>query len=276
MKGSFSTLIIALLLVACAPVEIIQQEPNKPATQTAPHLPYISIIIDDIGNDLAIGKRILQLPYPITLSILPHTPHSQTLHQLAYQLNKELMLHLPMQALHNNRYLGPGSLTLNMSEQQFRRTLRENLQSLPDAIGVNNHMGSLLTSQQKPMNILMEELANWGTLFFIDSRTTAKTIAYQSAIQHGLAAQSRDLFLDNRQDEDYIRQQFQLLIKKAKENGSALAIAHPHTSTINVLESELEQLHKAGVNIIPVSQHVAYQQRQQEALNPPPHTDVHP
>ncbi|MDQ7016233.1 MAG: divergent polysaccharide deacetylase family protein [Gammaproteobacteria bacterium] len=259
MKGTFLTLIIVLLLTACAPVDLIQQQPSPPP-KTAPPLPYISIIIDDIGNDLAIGKRILQLPYPITLSILPHTPHSQTLQQLAYRFNKEIMLHLPMQALKNNRYLGPGSLRLGMSDADFRHTLHDNLQSLPDAVGVNNHMGSLLTSQKKPMDIVMEELANWGTLFFIDSRTTAKTIAYQSAIQHGLAAQSRDLFLDNRQDEHYIRQQFQLLIKKAKENGSALAIAHPHTSTINVLESELENLSTVGVSIIPVSQHVRYQQ----------------
>ncbi len=263
MGSPFLALLIALSLFACAPVEILQPEPVALPTPTQPQQPYISIIIDDLGNDLAIGKRILHLPYPLTISILPHTPHSQQLHHLAYQLNKEVMLHLPMQALKNNHYLGPGSLTLNMSEAQFRRTLRQDLQSLPDAVGVNNHMGSLLTSRQKPMRILMEELADWGGLFFIDSRTTAQTVAYQSAIQHGLAAQSRDLFLDNQQDEDYIRQQFKKLLNKAKQNGSALAIAHPHITTINVLESELKHLHTTGVSIIPVSQHVRYRQQQQ-------------
>jgi len=260
MRSLFLTLLIVLTLFGCTPVEILQPEPVVLPTAKPPQQPYISIIIDDLGNDLAIGKRILNLPYPITISILPHTPHSQQLHHLAYQLNKEIMLHLPMQALKNNRYLGPGSLTLNMSEKQLRHTLRQDLQSLPDAIGVNNHMGSLLTTRSKPMNIVMEELADWGELFFIDSRTTAETIAYQSAIQHGLAAQSRDLFLDNQQDESYIRQQFKKLLNKAKQNGSALAIAHPHITTLNVLESELKQLHTTGVNIIPVSQHVRYQQ----------------
>jgi len=261
MRSLSLTLLIVLALFGCTPVEILQPEAVPPPAARQPQQPYISIIIDDLGNDLAIGKRILNLPYPLTISILPHTPHSQQLHQLAYQLDKEVMLHLPMQALKNNHYLGPGSLMLNMSEAQFRHTLRQDLQSLPDAIGVNNHMGSLLTSRQKPMRILMEELADWGGLFFIDSRTTAETVAYQSAIQHGLAAQSRDLFLDNQQDENYIRQQFKKLLNKAKQNGSALAIAHPHSTTINVLESELKQLHTTGVNIIPVSQHVRYRQQ---------------
>jgi len=265
MRSLFLTLLIALALFGCAPVDILQPEPVAPPAVNQPQQPYISIIIDDLGNDLAIGRRILNLPYPITISILPHTPYSQQLHHLAYQLNKEVMLHLPMQALNNNHYLGPGSLTLNMSEAQFRHTLRQDLQSLPDAIGVNNHMGSLLTTQKKPMNIVMEELADWGELFFIDSRTTAQTVAYQSAIQHGLAAQSRDLFLDNQQDENYIRQQFKKLLNKAKQNGSALAIAHPHATTLNVLESELKHLHTTGVSIIPVSQHVRYRQ-QQEAI----------
>ncbi len=198
--------------------------------------------------------RALQLPGAVTYAFLPHTPHSHALAETAYQLGKEVMLHLPMQAMDSNRLLGPGALTLDMSRSRFRKTLREDLDAIPHVAGINNHMGSLLTRHPGHMQWLMEEIEQRAGLYFIYSRTTRHTVAAQLAREHRIPARQRDVFLDDDPNPTAILYQFKRLIDKAGRQGSAIGIGHPYDSTLTVLSVMIPQLAQAGIALVPVSE----------------------
>ncbi len=214
----------------------------------------IAIIIDDIGNNYAVGKRVIESKLPITCSILPARPHSIKLARLAHKNGKEVMLHLPMQASNSER-LGHGGLTLDMSRQEFTRIVDISIDAIPHAQGINNHMGSLLTSNPNHMEWLMQTIANRDeNLFFVDSKTSARTVAADAAQSYHIPNVRRDIFLDSTaNDKDYVRQQLKHLIRLAKVQGYALAIGHPHSSTLSVLEQELLKLSSEDVQLVTVS-----------------------
>ena len=145
--------------------------------------------------------------------------------------------------------MGTGGLRTDMPQQQFVKTLRENIQAIPGAIGVNNHMGSLLTENHEKMNWLMAEL-KLRELFFVDSRTTSKSIAQEIAQHWQIPAIGRKVFLDHEDDPKAIATQFERLIKLAKKHGHAIAIAHPRKNTLSFLEQNLQRLAASGVSLI--------------------------
>lgn len=238
-------------------------------------MPTVSIIIDDLGYSLHEGMQAIALPGPLAYSVLPHTPNARALARAAVAHGKEILLHQPMQAEDAAERLGPGALTEAMSETRFNAVFRSNLASLPMAIGVNNHMGSLLTSDPGRMQWLMEDLKRHGGLFFIDSRTTAQTVAAKVASAVGIPHLSRDVFLDNVETASAIRTQFRRLVEKAKRNGAALAIAHPHPETLRVLAVLLPTLkQRYGVRLVSVTDMLAQQIQRtvpwQASLSPSP------
>jgi len=214
---------------------------------------FASIIIDDLGNSYEYGYDIINLPGALTLAILPRTIYAKDLARLGMRKHKEIMLHLPMQSVENQKH-SPGTLDLHMTRLEFVRQLRLNLNSVPYVRGVNNHMGSLLTRHPGHMSWLMDELAHHGGLYFVDSKTTSKSIADKIAIEHQVPNLSRDFFLDPKYDEKTIKRQFDLFIKKVNKRGYALAIAHPHPNTIKFLQAHLSELAKQGITLVPVSQ----------------------
>jgi len=218
--------------------------------------PAISLIIDDLGYLRAAGLRVVALPGAVTCSILPHTPYAVMLARAAQLAGKEVMLHIPMEA-RDNAALGPGALRQAMSRAEFTRVLRSDLALIPNLVGVNNHMGSWLTQQPVAMSWLMEELKRHPGIFFLDSRTTAATVAQDTAQAMGVATTRRDLFLDNRQDGAAIRVQLMKLIDLARVQGTAVAIGHPHPTTLQVLEEFLPRLSGLGVRLRPISETVA-------------------
>ncbi len=223
--------------------------------------PTISIIIDDIGYQLAADTRAIELPGPIAYAFLPHTPYSIELAKLAHSYNKEIMLHAPMQPSNSdkNHLLGPGALIMDMSEQQFIKTLQEDLAAIPHVIGINNHMGSLLTRHPGHMLWLMREMNRQGSLFFVDSLTSSQSVANKVALEHSVPALKRDIFLDHVADEEHINRQFDKLIAIAKKRGQAIAIGHPYKATLDVLEKRLPELEALEVNLIPVSEMIKQQ-----------------
>jgi polysaccharide deacetylase 2 family uncharacterized protein YibQ len=225
-------------------------------------LPAIAIIIDDLGYDMSHGRRALELPGPVTLSFLPRTPHLAEIANQAHGVGKEVMLHLPMES-NTTRHPGPGGLTHQMSEKEMLGILHKGLDEVPHVVGMNNHMGSRLTRDSAAMQWIMRGLENYqdGSLFFIDSRTTAETVAEATARAHQLPTARRDVFLDNDTDMASIRRQFHQLVKLAKERGSALGIGHPHKATMAVLEEELSGLERSGVRLISASELIKTQQR---------------
>lgn len=235
--------LLFLMLAAIAPWAALAEE-----TRVAP---TIAIIIDDMGYNAIQETRLIRLEQPLTLAFLPFRPHTTKLANQAHHHQKEVMLHAPMA---NTRLigLGAGGLSADMSREQITQTLRRALRSLPHVQGVNNHMGSLLTQMEEPMAWVMEELHNYP-LYFIDSRTIASSIAGRVASQHEVPTMTRDVFLDHEPTEEFVHQQFQLLIQKAKENGTAIGIGHPYEVTISYLEKALPALDEEGIAVATVS-----------------------
>lgn len=219
------------------------------ATRQVP--PTIAIIIDDMGHDLVEGRRLIRLEQPITLAFLPYRRHTTELARQAHGRHKEIMLHAPM-ANTRNIGLGPGGLSPTMNRDSMATTLRRALQSIPHVRGVNNHMGSLLTQQLEAMDWVMSELDHYP-VYFVDSRTIASSIAGEVAAAYRIPTLTRDVFLDHEQTEAFVDKQFRLLIKRARENGSAIGIGHPHKVTVDYLEKRLPQLDEEGIAIATVS-----------------------
>jgi len=140
-----------------------------------------------------------------------------------------------------------------MSEEEFKHSVSKSIHSLPHIKGVNNHMGSLITSNAKTMKWLMDELAQ-TSLYFVDSRTTVETIAEKTANDYQIKNTRRNVFLDNETNRPAIEYQFKRLIRLAKKYGSAVAIGHPHSETLKFLEEKIPQLTAAGIELVPVSQ----------------------
>lgn len=211
------------------------------AAQTA----YLGIVIDDLGNSLREGRRVIALPAPVACAILPHTPHADRLAREAHAQNKEVLLHLPMES-ENDEAPGPGVLTTGMASRELVYTLAYDLLAVPHAVGINNHMGSRLTEQPGAMRVLMQALHNRGNLFFVDSRTSGRSVAARLAAEHDVPVLARDVFLDNEPSEPAIRAQLAEALAIARRRGHAIAIGHPHPVTLAVLAKWLPTLARAG------------------------------
>lgn len=212
--------------------------------------PSITLIIDDIGYNLRNGMRAVNLPGAITYAVLPHTPYSQRLAKAAHQQGKVVMLHAPMTNVHQ-RAPGPGTLSPEMDKATFNAELAKALADIPFVQGVNNHMGSQLTQDKTRMQWLMQAVSQ-RRLFFIDSRTTAASIAATTAQESGVPSMSRDVFLDHVRTPEAVNASFDLLLRMAQRNGHAVGIGHPHTVTLAMLEARLPELEQKGIRLISV------------------------
>ncbi|QFU25049.1 divergent polysaccharide deacetylase family protein [Shewanella eurypsychrophilus] len=215
----------------------------------------VAIIIDDIGYRQS-DEAVLSLPDNITLSVLPHTPLGSSVAQRAHSKGYEVMLHLPMQAL-NGKKLGPGGITNIMSESEVKNTIRLAFESVPFAKGANNHMGSLMTQLEEPMQWVMETLKQ-KELYFVDSMTTRYTKAGEAADRLGIPQLKRQVFLDNDVSTASLERQFTQLMALAHRQGQVVAIAHPYPETIAYLKHNLPRLHKSGIRLVKTSELLPY------------------
>lgn len=238
--------------------------------------PIIAIVIDDMGKHMDVGQRVLALPGPVACAFLPREKHTFKLAEQANRHGREVLLHLPMDSV-DGRPLDDGAVTLEMTKSQFVGTVLDNLRRVPHVIGVNNHMGSLLTRHPGHMRWLMEAMHRQDPLFFVDSRTTTATVALQVAEENGIPGIRRNVFLDNSPDEKDIAFQFDRLVALAREQGSALAIGHPYPQTLAVLEQRLPQLEWQGVRLASVRELIERQQEGEhtwQAYWSPSHKDA--
>jgi uncharacterized protein len=237
----------ALMLVAVVPT-LHAAEP--PAGRLDP--PAIAVIIDDLGDRLDAGERAIALAGVSTVAILPRTPHARQLARAAHDAGKEVFLHQPLDATEPGP-LGPGAIHLDMDHALMARTLDANIAAVPFVVGLNNHMGSMLTMHPGHMDWLMQALAERG-LVFVDSRTTTKTVAMRMAAEHGVPALERDVFIDPVPDEGAILEQITRLRQVALAQGYAVAIAHPYPITLDILERALPELSAEGFRLVSASQ----------------------
>lgn len=251
MFGMRGLLLLLCMVIAgaavAAPVQAPQRQPAKA---------YLTVIIDDLGQNTERDNRVLALPGPVTLAIMPDTPHASDFARQGHRAGKTVILHMPMDPA-----TGPYAWHPNTPLPELAQRLDAALAKVPHATGLNNHMGSRMTSQAAPMAWLMAELQR-RHLFFVDSRTSAATVAAARAQAIGLAHVSRDVFLDDVRTPEAIAGQLQLGIELARRQGSAVLIGHPYPQTLDVLEREIPRLKRLGIELIGLPQMIAERSNQ--------------
>ncbi len=200
----------------------------------------LAIVIDDFGYRPQTENQVLAMPSAISVAVLPNAPHAHEMATKAHNSGHEVLIHLPMAPI-SKQPLEKDTLRPEMSSDEIDRIIREAYGKVPYAVGLNNHMGSAMTSSLFGMQKVMQSLARYN-LYFLDSMTIGNSQAMRAAQGTGVKVIKRKVFLDDTQNEADIRFQFNRAIQVARRSGSAIAIGHPHPSTVRVLQQMLPTL----------------------------------
>jgi polysaccharide deacetylase 2 family uncharacterized protein YibQ len=215
--------------------------------------PKIAIVIDDMGYDLDLATAFMDLDLPLSLSVLPLAPRTADIVYEANRRGTELLLHLPMEPKdYPDLDPGPGAVLTNMDERRIRKTINNDIDQIPGIRGVNHHMGSRFTERPDKMKIVLRELKR-RNLFYLDSRTTNLTVAYDLAKDMGVPAAKKDVFLDNDLSSKSIRFEMERLLGIARYSGIAIGIGHPHKETLDILK-DYEGILRTEFKVVPVSE----------------------
>jgi uncharacterized protein len=214
--------------------------------------PVIAIVIDDMGIDKADAARVIGLPGPLTIAFMSYATELDSQAHAARAAGDEIWMHIPMEPLDGEVDAGPNVLKTDLTPDEIRRRLDWALARLPGIVGVNNHMGSKFTQYAPGMTVVMEDLRARG-LAFLDSRTIAATVASQVAGQMSVPHIDRDVFIDNDESVQAVLRQLEETERVATKRGYALAIGHPHPTTIAALQQWLPTLKAKGFVLVPAS-----------------------
>ncbi len=241
----------AILLFVCpeAPPASPPAAAEKPAAGPAGEAPLAAIIIDDIGYSPEIVRDLAALGRPLTLAVLPDCPHSRDSVQLALDDGLEVMLHLPLEALAPGAARAPGTIDTGTPRAEIRRRVSAFLDEVPGVKGVNNHTGSKATEDPAVMLDVLEAVKERG-LYFIDSRTSSRTVAYDAARALGVRCASRRVFLDQPPGADTVKKRLEELIQWARRDGRAVGIGHARPETVEALRAGLARAEAAGVRLV--------------------------
>ncbi len=239
-----------VLPVEPPPVVVAEKEP---AARKAPR-GQVALIMDDMGNSLETLDAIIALGRPVTVSVLPYSPHAAETARIAHERGLEVLLHLPLESVNNHEAMADteGLIMAMMTEPAIVAAFEASYDRVPFAAGTNNHMGSRFTAERDLMRTILKPIKERG-LFFVDSRTTAKTVALDEARKMGIPATQRDVFLDADADRGRIRGRLIELLQKARKKGRAVGICHPFPETLAVLKSSLFLLDSYNLEAVPVS-----------------------
>ncbi|MHA0866785.1 divergent polysaccharide deacetylase family protein [Enterobacter wuhouensis] len=200
----------------------------------------LAIVIDDFGYRPHYENQVLAMPSAISVAVLPNAPHAREMATKAHNSGHQVLIHLPMAPI-SKQPLEKDTLRPEMSSDEIDRIIREAYNKVPYAVGLNNHMGSAMTSSLYGMLKVMQSLERYN-LYFLDSVTIGNSQAMRAAQGTGVKVIKRKVFLDDTQNEADIRFQFNRAVQLARRNGSAIAIGHPHPSTVRVLQQMLPTL----------------------------------
>ncbi len=217
--------------------------------------PRIALVIDDMGYHKAEGEGFLAIDLPLTYAFLPFAPFTREQNMIARQEGREILLHLPLEPHDHTWRPEPGVLYVSMTEEEAKRTLEEDLAAVSGAVGINNHMGSRYTEDEKAMTRLLT-LINNNNLIFLDSLTSPKSVGYPLARSIGMMAVRRSLFLDNAREKGAIIVQLEALLAMAEKEGQALGIGHPYQETLDALKEFLPVLNRR-VKMIGIREYAA-------------------
>ena len=226
--------------------------PREPTPVKPKHKGNLVFIFDDAGHNLWQLEPFLALPFPITIAVLPGLPYTRKAAAMTVAAGKELILHQPMEAI-GGANPGPGALYLDMPDHDIRLSLRENLAQLPGALGINNHMGSKATADERIMAIVLDEARQAG-VYFVDSLTIAESVVHSTASLMNLRTWERTVFLDNTPDRTSIMKYVSEGTKIAEKRGYAIMIGHVWSADLAQTLSDLyPQLVEQGFSLSTIS-----------------------
>ena len=211
----------------------------------------VALIVDDMGNSLEALDTLLGLAEPITVSVLPYGEYADETARIAHGRGLEVLLHLPLESLNNHESeSGTRGLILSgMNEETIRTLVEEDLGRVPFIRGVNNHMGSKVTADESLMRIILEPIKRRG-LFFLDSRTSGKSVAYDVARSMGIPTAYRQVFLDADGNSRLIKERLLELFRLARRDGRAIGICHPFPETLQALKNNFHLLESYGLKAV--------------------------
>ncbi len=231
-----------------------EPRPRPAARKTAETAgrPMLAVVLDDAGHSLADAESLSELPRQVAVAVLANAAFSRQVAQGLARQGREVLIHLPMEPRANGG-VGPGdgAILVGLSADEVYQRVEAARAAVPGAVGVNNHMGSRATSDEDTMAAVMGALVGKG-LYFLDSRTTAASLALGAARRAGIPAVQRDVFLDVMTEEPAVKRALDEAVQVARAHGSALAIGHVHPTTVAVLQRELERV-LGGVELVPPS-----------------------
>ncbi|HKN47517.1 MAG TPA: divergent polysaccharide deacetylase family protein [Candidatus Polarisedimenticolia bacterium] len=214
----------------------------------------VAIVIDDVGFEEGPALDLAKAGLPLTFAVLPFQRYSQNLASRVKALGHEVILHLPMEPLaYPIRDPGQGAVGEGMSPATISEAVRRDLDAVPGAVGVNNHMGSRATADSRIMRAVLEVVRQRG-LYFLDSRTSTSTVGFDLARRMGVRAVERSVFLDDRREASYIEGQVRELLRRAREEGSAVGIGHADPVTVGALKRSSGLLRSADIRLVPASE----------------------
>ncbi|HXO22375.1 MAG TPA: divergent polysaccharide deacetylase family protein [Thermoanaerobaculia bacterium] len=211
----------------------------------------VAIVIDDLGRSVEDVETLARLGVAMTYAVLPFETATPEVIAALHRHGAEVLCHLPMEAK-NGADPGPGALRFGMDQDEIKQATAAALAAVPGAVGVNNHMGSRLSADERSMRAILAVLAS-RRLFFLDSRTSPESVGYRLATSLGVPAAERQVFLDGDLRPEMIRQQFARMLQVARTRGSVIAIGHPHPATLETLAVEVPRALAEGYRFVPVS-----------------------
>lgn len=213
----------------------------------------LAVIVDDCGYDMSSVRTLLNTGLPLNFAVLPYKPYSSDVLEMIKSDGRVAMLHLPMEPMDRSA-MSEGSSTIctDMSKDKILELTRKAINSLPGVSGVNNHQGSKATADSATMTTVLQELRNQD-LFFVDSRTSSKSVARDKAVAMGVPTARNDIFLDNSSDVQAIRKQIYKAMDIAEKNGSAIAICHARPNTAKAWSMYAEEIKNTGIELVPIT-----------------------
>ncbi|MDF2721374.1 MAG: protein of unknown function YibQ [Paenibacillus sp.] len=221
-KRIVAGLSLAVLLTLSPAVRVAA----KGAEKEPPSAKRVAIVIDDFGNDMSGTPEMMAAPIKLTVAIMPFLQSTKRDAEWAHRLGHDVIVHLPMEPLRGRKaWLGPGAIMTDLTDDEIRSRVEAAIDEVPYAVGINNHMGSKATADERVMRIVLEVCKKRG-LFFLDSKTNYRSVVGKIGAELGVPVIKNELFLDDVASSAQILRQLQLAQKYANEHETCVAIGH--------------------------------------------------
>lgn len=221
-----ATAAVMISVIGSAAPSVSAKGIHKQREESAPSRNKVVIIIDDFGNGMKGTDEMFSLPIKLTVAVMPFLPTTVKDATRAHERGDDVILHLPMEPRQGNpKWLGPGAVMANMTDEEVRQKVEAALDNVPYAIGINNHMGSKITGDERIMKVILSVCKERG-LFFVDSKTNYRSVAGKLAMQMGLPRVENHIFLDDTHTASHVLKQMGLVKNLAQDQRFCVTIGH--------------------------------------------------